>query len=127
MRSMRAKKRILVVDDNEDLRNTIGALLQADGFDVALAADGQAALAEHQATPADVVLTDLFMPDKDGIETIVELRRLSPQLKIVAMSGWTSTQGSDYLQVAREIGASVTLQKPFDPAELSRVLRRLVT
>jgi DNA-binding response OmpR family regulator len=121
------KKRILVVDDNEDLRNTIGALLQADGFDVALAADGQAALAAHQATPADVVLTDLFMPDKDGIETIVELRRLSPQLKIVAMSGWTSTQGSDYLQVAREIGASVTLQKPFDPEELSRVLRRLVT
>jgi DNA-binding response OmpR family regulator len=124
---MGSKKRILVVDDNEDLRNTIGALLQADGFDVALAADGQAALAEHQATPADVVLTDLFMPDKDGIETIVELRRLSPQVKIVAMSGWTSTQGSDYLQVAREIGASVTLQKPFDPGELSRVLRRLVT
>jgi DNA-binding response OmpR family regulator len=123
---MGAKKRILVVDDNEDLRNTIGALLQADGFDVALAADGQAALAEHRATPADVVLTDLFMPDKDGIETIVELRRLYPQVKIVAMSGWTSTQGSDYLQVAREIGASVTLQKPFDPGELSRVLRRLV-
>ena len=123
----RGKTRVLVVDDNEDLRNTIGALLQADGFDVSLAADGQAALAQHQASPADVVLTDLFMPDKDGIETIVELRRLSPGIKIVAMSGWTSSQGSDYLQVAREIGASVTLQKPFDPQELSRVLRRLTT
>src|SRR5688500_13501656 len=72
------KKRVLVVDDNEDLRNTIGALLQADGFDVALAADGQAALAQHHARPCDVVLTDLFMPDKDGIETIVELRKVSP-------------------------------------------------
>lgn len=119
------KKRVLVVDDNEDLRRTIGALLQADGFDVALAADGRAALAQHQARPADVVLTDLFMPDKDGIETIVELKKLNPDLKIVAMSGWTSTQGSDYLQVAREIGATHTLQKPFDPQTLSRLLRDL--
>ena len=122
---MGSGKRILVVDDNADLRTTIQALLQADGFDVAVAGNGQAAIALHQSRPADVVITDLFMPDKDGIETIVELRKLSPQLKIVAISGWTSTQGSDYLQVAREIGATVTLQKPFDPQELSRVVRQL--
>jgi DNA-binding response OmpR family regulator len=122
---MGSGKRILVVDDNEDLRTTIQALLQADGFEVAVAGDGQAALALHQACPADVVITDLFMPDKDGIETIVELRKLSPKLKIIAMSGWTSTQGSDYLRVAREIGAAATLQKPFDPQELSRVVRQL--
>lgn len=122
---MGSGKRILVVDDNEDLRSTIQALLQADGFEVAVAGNGQAALALHQSRPADVVITDLFMPDKDGIETIVELRKLSPQLKIVAISGWTSTQGSDYLRVAREIGATVTLQKPFDPQELSRVVRQL--
>ena len=120
-------KRVLVVDDNEDLRATVQALLQADGFDVAVAADGEAALAEHRLRPADVVITDLFMPDKDGIETIIELKKLYPGVKIVAMSGWTSTQGSDYLQVAREIGASVTLQKPFDPAELSRVVRQLAS
>jgi DNA-binding response OmpR family regulator len=122
---MGSGKRILVVDDNEDLRSTIQALLRADGFDVAVAGNGQAALALHQSQSADVVITDLFMPDKDGIETIVELKKLSPQLKIVAISGWTSTQGSDYLQVAREIGATVTLQKPFDPQELSRVVRQL--
>ena len=122
---MGSNKRILVVDDNEDLRSTIQALLQADGFDVRVAADGEAALAMHQARPADVVVTDLFMPDKDGIETIIELRKLSPLVKIVAISGWTSAQGSDYLQVAREIGAAVTLQKPFDPQELSRVVREL--
>src|ERR1700704_109258 len=124
---MGSGKRILVVDDNEDLRSTIKALLQADGFDVSVAADGEAALASHRARPADVVVTDLFMPDKDGIETIIELKKLYPTVKIVAMSGWTSTQGSDYLQVAREIGAEVTLQKPFDPAELSRVVRDLTT
>ena len=122
---MGSGKRILVVDDNADLRTTIQALLQADGFDVAVASNGQAAIALHQARPADVVITDLFMPDKDGIETIVELRKLSPQVKIVAISGWTSAQGSDYLQVAREIGAAATLQKPFDPQELSRVVRQL--
>jgi CheY-like chemotaxis protein len=121
------KKRILVVDDNEDLRTTIQALLQADGFEVAVAADGEAALALSRSRPADVVVTDLFMPDKDGIETIIELKKLYPNIKIVAMSGWTSTQGSDYLQVAREIGAAVTLQKPFDPLELSRVVRQLAT
>jgi len=121
------KKRILVVDDNEDLRTTIQALLQADGFEVSVAADGEAALLLHRAHPADVVVTDLFMPDKDGIETIIELKKLYPSVKIVAMSGWTSTQGSDYLQVAREIGAAVTLQKPFDPLELSRVVRQLAT
>jgi CheY-like chemotaxis protein len=122
-----SKKRILVVDDNEDLRTTIQALLQADGFEVAVAADGEAALLLHRSHPADVVVTDLFMPDKDGIETIIELKKLYPTVKIVAMSGWTSTQGSDYLQVAREIGAAVTLQKPFDPLELSRVVRQLAT
>jgi DNA-binding response OmpR family regulator len=121
------KKRILVVDDNEDLRTTIQALLQADGFEVSVAADGEAALLLHRAHPADVVVTDLFMPDKDGIETIIELKKLYPNVKIIAMSGWTSTQGSDYLQVAREIGAAVTLQKPFDPLELSRVVRQLAT
>ena len=121
------KKRILVVDDNEDMRTTIQALLQADGFEVAVAADGEAALAMNRSRPADVVVTDLFMPDKDGIETIIELKKLYPQIRIVAMSGWTSTQGSDYLQVAREIGAAVTLQKPFDPRELSRVVRDLAT
>ena len=121
------KKRILVVDDNEDLRTTIQALLQADGFEVSVAADGEAALLLHRAHPADVVVTDLFMPDKDGIETIIELKKLYPSVKIIAMSGWTSTQGSDYLQVAREIGAAVTLQKPFDPLELSRVVRQLAS
>src|SRR3954469_13122419 len=120
------KRRILVVDDNEDLRNMLRLFLEAEGFEVTVAPDGQRALAALLSQPADVVVTDLFMPDKDGIETILELKKRFPQAKIVAMSGWTSTEGSDYLRVAREIGAVKTLKKPFDPEELSKVVRNLL-
>ena len=123
---MGSGKRILVVDDNEDLAVHDPGVAAGRRFRRRRwPATARRPSALHQSHPADVVITDLFMPDKDGIETIVELRKLSPQLKIVAISGWTSTQGSDYLQVAREIGATVTLQKPFDPQELSRVVRQL--
>ena len=99
--------------------------LEAEGFEVDVAANGQVALELLQRRPADVVVTDLFMPDQDGIETILALRKRFPQVRIVAMSGWTSSEGSDYLRVAREIGALKTLRKPFDPQELSLLLRDL--
>ena len=123
---MGSGKRILVVDDNEDLRSTIQALLQADGFQVDVAADGHAALALHQSNPADVVITDLFMPDKDGIETILEIRAKYPAVQIVAISGWDSRQGSDYLKVAREIGAVRTVKKPFELTDMVKIVRDLM-
>jgi DNA-binding response OmpR family regulator len=118
-------KRILIVDDNADLRSMLRLCLEADGFEVDVAANGQHALDVLSQRPADVVVTDLFMPDQDGIETILEVRKRYPDVRIVAMSGWTSTEGSDYLRVAREIGALETLRKPFDPRQLSRLLRGL--
>ncbi len=118
-------KRVLVVDDNADLRSMLRLCLEADGFEVEVAANGQHALDLLGQRPADVLVTDLFMPDQDGIETILEVRKRYPQVRIVAMSGWTSTEGSDYLRVAREIGALETLRKPFDPRQLSRLLRGL--
>lgn len=117
--------RIMVVDDNEDMRNMLRLCLEADGFEVEVAPNGQRALDLLDRQPADVVVTDLFMPDQDGIETILELRKRFPLVRIVAMSGWTSSEGSDYLRVAREIGALETLRKPFDPQALSRLLRAL--
>ena len=118
-------KRVLVVDDNADLRSMLRLCLEADGFEVEVAANGVDALDQLGRRAADVVVTDLFMPDRDGIETILEVKKRSPQVRIVAMSGWTSTGGSDYLRVAREIGALETLRKPFDPQQLSRLLRGL--
>jgi DNA-binding response OmpR family regulator len=117
--------RVLLIDDNVDLTSMLSLCLQADGVDVMVAADGEAGLALLEDRPVDVVVTDLFMPDKDGIETIVELKKRYPDVKIVVMSGFTSIGGTDYLGVARELGAVTTLKKPFDPAELSKVVREL--
>jgi DNA-binding response OmpR family regulator len=117
--------RVLLIDDNEDLTSSLKMCLESEGFEVAVAANGEQALKRLERSPADVVVTDLFMPDKDGIETIMELRSRYPRCKIIAMSGWTSVEGSDYLSVARELGAVHTLTKPFDPSQLTRLLRNL--
>lgn len=117
--------RVLLIDDNADLTSMLSLCLQADGMEVTVASNGESGLAALEGHPVDVVVTDLFMPDKDGIETIVELRKRHPEVKIVVMSGFTTVGGTDYLGVAREIGAVTTLKKPFDPAELTRVVREL--
>lgn len=116
--------RVLIVDDNDDFRALLRTALELEGFEVAAAANGTDALHSMRQAPADIVVTDLFMPDKDGLETILEIRQRHPQAKIVAMSGWQSVRGVDYLSVAREIGAVHVVRKPFDLDELLGVLRR---
>lgn len=118
--------RILIVDDNDDIRSMLELILRREGFDVACARDGEQALALFAERSADIVITDLFMPERDGVETIVALRERYPGTKIIAMSGWQSQRGPDYLAVAREIGAAGTLRKPFEPRELLRLVRRVM-
>jgi len=118
--------RVLILDDNGDFARMLAIVLEREGFAVVTAANGAHALALMESGgPADVLLTDLFMPEKDGLETICELRARYPQTRILAMSGWDSRTGVDYLKVAREIGATHTLRKPFDVADLVEVLREL--
>lgn len=117
------KMRVLVIDDNADLRSMLEFVLEAEGFEVMAARNGKDALKLLAHSPADAVVTDLFMPDKDGIETISAMRKAHPGTRIIAMSGWTSPKGADYLGVAFEMGADATLRKPFDPQELIRLLR----
>jgi DNA-binding response OmpR family regulator len=119
-------RRILVIEDNDDMRTMLVLSLRLNGFDVSGVPDGRSALAALEQAPADAIVTDLFMPDKDGIETITEVRSRFPEAKIIAMSGWQSPRGPDYLQVAREIGAVRTLRKPFDPDELIAILKEVL-
>jgi DNA-binding response OmpR family regulator len=116
------RMRVLVIDDNADLCANLRAGLEIEGYEVLTASNGEQGLKQLAEHKVDAVVTDLFMPDKDGIETIVALKERFPGLGIIAMSG---RLGATYLPVAQEIGASTVLNKPFSLAELIAALRRL--
>ena len=116
--------RVLVIDDNQDVRDLIQFILESAGYSVELAADGEAGMRSQHARPADVVITDLFMPNQDGLETIARLRQEYPRVRVVAMSGGGGSviKGGRYLSTAREVGAHVLLLKPFDLDQLLRAV-----
>lgn len=117
--------KILVVDDNADLRDSLRLLLARLGYDAEAARDGQQALEIQRQRPARILITDIFMPGKDGIETIEAFRREWPSIKIIAMSGGGVVATRDYLEFAPDIGADAVLRKPFTLEHLQEVLRRL--
>lgn len=105
-------KRILVVDDDELLRDLLAKGLELFGFEVETAPEGSSALKLYQRRPFDLVVTDLVMPGTEGLETILALRQIQPDLKIIAISGAGRERGQ-YLPMARQFGAAQTLIKPF--------------
>jgi CheY-like chemotaxis protein len=118
--------RILVVDDDARVRTTARVLLEAAGFEVVEAESGEAALKVVSSDHVEVVLTDIFMPHTDGIELIHALRRESPDIPIVAMSGGGYDGGKDVLAVARFFGAAGIVQKPFTQRKLVGAIRRAI-
>jgi CheY-like chemotaxis protein len=121
-----ALRRLLVVDDNEDMRQSMKRLLERFGYEVQIASDGARALEVQQASAADVLITDIFMPDTDGLETISHFRRDFPDVKIIAMSGGgPSLRDADYLSTATVAGADAVLRKPFAMDTLLETVRRL--
>jgi CheY-like chemotaxis protein len=100
---------ILVVDDDETFRRLLCQTLLRAGHEVLAADDGRGALRLYRQQPADLVITDLIMPEQEGLETILELRRLQPDLKIIAISGGGRMVPGDYLPIARHLGAARTL------------------
>jgi len=120
-----AKERVLIVDDDPGVRNFLQMVLEVEGYEVAYAADGKQALAAQRQNPAAVVVTDIFMPEAEGIETIVKLREEFPETGIIVMSGGGSRGSADYLALARELGAAKALKKPFAPQELIDAVREV--
>jgi len=115
--------RILVADDDQDVRATLCAALEVEGYEVEAVSNGERAMQAHEKRPADVLITDLFMPERDGLETLIYFRARNPDMRIVVMSGWKRAQKADHLAVALQAGADVILRKPFTPGELLDKLR----
>ena len=105
--------RILVVDDDLQLREMLRQMLEQVGYEIIDAPNGKVALDLYRESPTDLIITDLIMPEKEGIETIIELRREFPDARIIAISGGGRFVTEDYLYIARKLGALHTLSKPF--------------
>ena len=106
--------RILVIDDDDNVRLSVKLALEDADYEVDEAADGAEGMRRLRSQPVDLVITDIFMPEKEGLETIDELKRDFPQIKIIAISGGGSMDPQEYLQIARKLGADRSLLKPFD-------------
>ena len=119
--------RILVVDDSADMRALLQWELQDAGYTVQAAENGRAGVKMQRVFRADIVITDLFMPDGDGFEVIAKVRESFPATRIVAISAAKTTMGTDYLALAQKAGASATLQKPFKMPALLNLLRSIAT
>lgn len=110
--------KILVIEDDNSFRNVLVTMLERAGYEVMQAENGTQALKYCEAQKPDLVLTDIIMPDKEGLETIQELLGICPNLKIIAMSGGGRFGPNSYLPLAEKLGAKKTLQKPFMRDEL---------
>lgn len=117
-------QRILVVDDDASIRRTLNILLTKAGYEVIQASDGFEAIRLWRDRGGDLVITDLHMPQKDGIETIIELLSHSPGIRIIAMSGGGQTKRLDLLGNMALLGSVLTIEKPFTLAEMMAVVGR---
>jgi DNA-binding response OmpR family regulator len=122
-------KRILVVDDKEDIRAFMATALEAEGYEVRTAPEGTEALVLQRSRPADLLVTDIFMPGQEGFETITRCRTEFPQTRIIVMSAGTGTfpgMTHDFLATAELLGVDATLRKPFNADQLLDTVRRVL-
>ena len=118
--------KLLVIDDDRRVRDTIKLVLEAVGYTLAFATNGREGLARFAEFKPDLVITDILMPEKEGIATITELRALNKTIPIIALSGGGRVGNMDFLKVAQKMGATKTMSKPFDPDELVDTITALL-
>jgi two-component system chemotaxis response regulator CheY len=124
--SAAAMPSVLVIDDDPVTRTVVRAILESAGHTVSEADNGHTGVVMFSAISPDLVITDIFMPQKDGIETIRELRSTRPEIKILALSGDTGFDGPSILDAAQLLGADQVLGKPFCNGELVRVVEQVL-
>jgi len=118
--------RILIIDDEPQIRSMLKLMLERDGYEVVEAPDGVEGISVYRQNPADLIITDLIMPNKDGIGMIIDLKKEFPEVKIIAMSGGGLNKPDGYLKGAKKLGASYTLTKPIDREEILRVVAAIL-
>ncbi|MGD8990565.1 MAG: response regulator [Desulfobacterales bacterium] len=115
--------RILIIDDESQIRSMLRLMLERGGYEVIEAADGMEGIRQYRDNPADLIITDLIMPNKDGIGMIIELKKEFPRVKIIAMSGGGVNRPEGYLDGAKKLGATRTLTKPIDRDEMLNAIK----
>jgi YesN/AraC family two-component response regulator len=118
--------KILIIDDEPYILLMLKKMLERAGYQVDLASNGREGMALFEKDSADLVITDIIMPDKEGLELIIEMKKKSPELKIIAMSGGGRISPESYLECARHFGAEKVFQKPFKQKELVTAVRELL-
>ena len=117
---------ILLIDDDADIRGVLRRILQSAGHDTIEAENGKEGVRRVQDAHPDIVITDILMPEKDGIETIEDIRRVSPPPKIIAMSGGGRYDGFEFLEIAKCLGADALLSKPFRRAAVLETIAQVL-
>jgi YesN/AraC family two-component response regulator len=119
-------QKILIVDDEPHILLMLKKMLEPSGYEIDLAANGNEGVELFRKSQADLVITDIIMPEKEGLETIREMRRIKPDLKIIAMSGGGKVSAENYLEIAKIFGASRIISKPFTKQEMVTAVQELI-
>ena len=118
---------ILLIDDDTSFRTSLKKLLEREGYEVTEGVDGHEGFALIQKSHYDVVILDILMPNKDGIELINDLRRIQSKIKIIAISGGGQIRAEDHLQSAKILGADRVIKKPFSSQEIFGAINSVST
>jgi CheY-like chemotaxis protein len=117
---------ILVVDDERQVRTLLRRILETSGYTVIEASNGMEAINLYKAQKPDLVITDMVMPEKEGVESIIELKRFDRDIKIIAISGGGRMGPEEYLHLANKLGARFTFEKPFEVADLLHAVDQML-
>jgi len=117
---------LLIVDDDVQILNILRQMLEREGYDVVKASNGKQGLRLYRENPADLIITDIIMPEKDGIEIIIELKRDYPDVKIIAISGGGRIDSELYLDLAKKLGVLRTFTKPVERKQLLNAVRNIL-